>query len=52
MALEPFADRFVELLGEDGLVAREAEPTSDHMIQEAVPDRVVAAIRALIENGP
>ncbi|MEL6349775.1 MAG: alpha/beta fold hydrolase [Myxococcota bacterium] len=47
-ALEPFADRFVELLGEDTLVARETVPTSDHMVQEGAPEQVVAAIRQLI----
>ncbi|MEO1172618.1 MAG: alpha/beta fold hydrolase, partial [Myxococcota bacterium] len=51
-ALEPYADRFVELLGESDLVARETEPTSDHMIQEGAPDRVVAAIRRLIDAAP
>ncbi len=50
--LEPFADQFIERLGDEGLVARESEPTSDHMVQEAAPDRVVAAIRRLIEAAP
>ena len=50
-ALEPFADRFVELLGEESLVARETVPTSDHMVQEGAPDRVIAAIRRLIEEA-
>jgi pimeloyl-ACP methyl ester carboxylesterase len=49
--LEPFADRFVDLLGADDLVARESIPTADHMVQEAAPERVTAAIRQLITEA-
>ncbi|MEO1229573.1 MAG: alpha/beta fold hydrolase [Myxococcota bacterium] len=52
VALEPFADQFVARLGEEGLVSRASEATSDHMVQEAAPDRVVAAIRRLIQAAP
>jgi hypothetical protein len=48
--LEPYADRFVELLGTESLVLREAVPTSDHMVQEDAPDRVVAALRTLVSS--
>jgi pimeloyl-ACP methyl ester carboxylesterase len=47
-SLQPYADRFVELLGEDSLVMREVVPESDHMVQEDAPERVVEAIRALV----
>ena len=50
-ALEPYADQFVARLGEEGLVSRESEAASDHMVQEAAPGRVVAAIRRLIGTG-
>jgi len=46
--IEPNADRFVELLGTDGLVLRESIPASDHMVQEDAPDDVIAALRALL----
>lgn len=50
--LEPFADRFVELLGADDLVSRDSIPTADHMVQEAAPDQVTAAIRRLVAEAP
>ncbi len=46
--MEPYADRFEELLGRDSLVLREAVTTSDHMVQEDAPDRVIHAIQKLI----
>ncbi|MEL6187750.1 MAG: hypothetical protein AAFU79_24270 [Myxococcota bacterium] len=49
---EPFADQFVGRLGPEALVSRASEATADHMVQEAAPERVVAAIRRLIEAAP
>jgi pimeloyl-ACP methyl ester carboxylesterase len=49
--LQPFPDRFVELLGEDALVLREELPDADHMVQEYAPDRVVEALRTLIATA-
>jgi haloalkane dehalogenase len=49
--LQPYPDRFIELLGQESLVLREAVPESDHMIQEYVPDRVVEAVRSLVATS-
>ncbi len=46
--IEPYADRFVELLGTEALVRRDVEPDSDHMIQEWAPERVIQALRELL----
>jgi haloalkane dehalogenase len=46
--IEPYADRFEELLGSETLVLREGVEGADHMIQEWAPERVVLALRALL----
>jgi pimeloyl-ACP methyl ester carboxylesterase len=46
--IDPYADRFVELLGAESLVERDTVPDADHMIQEWAPERVVEALRTLI----
>ena len=48
---EPYADRFVELLGAESLVRREVVPDSDHMIQEYAPERVIQALRDLLAES-
>jgi hypothetical protein len=48
---EPYADRFVELLGPEALVRREVVFDSDHMIQEYAPERVVQALRDLLAES-
>jgi pimeloyl-ACP methyl ester carboxylesterase len=49
---EPYADRFEALLGREDLVLREAVTGADHMVQEWAPDRVIAALRALLVLEP
>lgn len=49
--VEPYADRFVELLGPGSLVRRDVVPSADHMIQEFAPDRVIQALRELLTAG-
>jgi pimeloyl-ACP methyl ester carboxylesterase len=49
--IEPYADRFVDLLGDESLVARGVVPESDHMIQEWAPERVIQALRDLLAAG-
>jgi haloalkane dehalogenase len=49
--LEPYADRFVERLGDASLVRRDVVPGADHMIQEWAPDRVVQVLRELIAHS-
>ena len=46
--IDPYADRFVELLGSKSLVSREAVRGADHMVQEWAPDRVIKALRGLL----
>ena len=48
--VEPYADRFVELLGSESLVGREAVRDADHMIQEWAPERVIQALRGLLAH--
>jgi pimeloyl-ACP methyl ester carboxylesterase len=50
--IEPYADRFVELLGEESLVRREVVRDADHMIQEWAPERVIEALRNLLAHAP
>ena len=50
--LQPYPDRFVELLGESSLVLRGELPESDHMVQEYAPEAAVNAIRALVSSVP
>ncbi len=50
--IDPYADRFVELLGTESLVRREVVPDSDHMIQEYAPERVIQALRDLLDHVP
>jgi haloalkane dehalogenase len=49
--LEPYADRFVEILGEASLVSRDVVRDADHMIQEYAPERVIQALRDLLASG-
>jgi len=46
--IEPYADRFVEILGSESLVSREGVRGADHMIQEWAPERVIQALRNLV----
>ncbi len=45
-------DRHIELLGTAPLVRREVVPDADRMIQEWAPDRVIEALRALLDHTP
>jgi hypothetical protein len=46
--IEPYADRFVDLLGRESLLSREGVRDADHMIQEWAPERVIQALRNLL----
>ena len=46
--IEPYADRFEDLLGKESLVSREGVRDADHMIQEWAPERVIQALRNLL----
>ena len=46
--IEPYADRFEDLLGSESLVSREGVRDADHMIQEWAPERVIQALRNLL----
>jgi len=50
--IEPYSDRFVDLLGEESLVRREVVRNADHMIQEWAPERVIQALRNLLDHAP
>lgn len=50
--IEPYADRFEEILGGRSLIGRDAVDDADHMIQEWAPDRVIAALRRLLAHPP
>lgn len=45
---DPYADRFVQLLGTESLVGRAVVRNADHMIQEYAPERVIQALRELL----
>jgi pimeloyl-ACP methyl ester carboxylesterase len=47
--IDPYPSRFVEFLGAESLVSRETVTDADHMIQEWAPDRVIEALRNLID---
>jgi len=49
--IDPYADRFVEILGTENLVNREVVPDADHMIQEEAPERVIQALRKLLDHS-
>ena len=49
--IEPYAGRFVDLLGGESLVRREVVRDADRMIQEWAPDRVIQALRHLLAEG-
>ena len=46
--IDPYADRFVEILGNESLVSREVVRDADHMVQEWAPDRVIQSLRGLL----
>jgi len=48
--IEPYADRFVELLGDESLVSREVVRDADHMVQEWAPEQVIEALRNLLAH--
>ena len=48
--IEPYADRFEEILGTDALTRRAVVPDADHMIQEWAPDQVIETIRDLLSH--
>jgi pimeloyl-ACP methyl ester carboxylesterase len=48
--VEPYPDRFVEILGNESLVSREGVRNADHMIQEYAPEHVITALRELLEH--
>jgi hypothetical protein len=48
--IEPYADRFVDLLGRESLISREGVREADHMIQEWAPERVIQALRNLLAH--
>jgi hypothetical protein len=50
--IDPYADRFEDILGSDSLVTRDVVPDADHMIQEWAPDRVVLALQDLLAHPP
>ena len=47
---EPYADRFVDLLGDESLVRREVVRDADHMVQEWAPEQVIEALRNLLAH--
>jgi pimeloyl-ACP methyl ester carboxylesterase len=49
--IDPYADRFVDILGSDALVSREGVRGADHMVQEWAPERVIQALRGLIAQA-
>jgi pimeloyl-ACP methyl ester carboxylesterase len=48
--VDPYADRFVDVVGSEALVSREVVRDADHMIQEWAPDRVIQALRGLLTH--
>jgi hypothetical protein len=48
--IDPYADRFVDILGSDSLVSREVVRDADHMVQEWAPERVIQALRGLLAH--
>ena len=48
--IDPYADRFVDILGTESLVSREVVREADHMIQEYAPERVIQALRSLLTH--
>lgn len=48
--IDPYADRFLDILGSDVLVSREGVRGADHMVQEWAPERVIQALRGLLAH--
>jgi pimeloyl-ACP methyl ester carboxylesterase len=49
--VEPYSDRFMEILGSESLFSREGVRGADHMIQEWAPERVIQALRSLLASS-
>jgi pimeloyl-ACP methyl ester carboxylesterase len=48
--IEPYADRFEDILGSESLVSREVVRDADHMVQEWAPERVIQALQGLLAH--
>ena len=48
--IDPYADRFEDILGSESLVSREVVRDADHMVQEWAPERVIQALRDLLAH--